>query len=458
MDKETLILSQIIKNVYYREKVLPNLSPTWFEDVDNVKLFTVIRDLQQDRVTKLDSSALLLKYPNKERLKELIRIDLSSENVDWLIKETEEWCKIQALKNAVMESVEIIEETNSTSKKPKRDITEIDKLVREALSVSFDQELGLKYFSDIEDRLKRYKTKDSKALSTGYQMLDYYFNGGVRGKTLGVIIAESNLGKTQALCNLSCNFAKKGMNGIYLSLELDTDIIARRHDSIITNIPYAELTLPFNEERVLKFFKNFKGTKDYFIREYPPSKASCMNIKTYIKELELYEDFKPDYLIVDYINLMKANYPQKGQNSYEKYFYVTEELREISVEYNIPVITASQIQREGYSTSSIGMENVRGSMGIMENADWVIAMTQSIEQEPDNFITWKLIKNRLGRKSGTMETQFNTETLAMTEILNEENRQMLGDSFNVETKGEKISELDNMMSDMTSDNDFGGFT
>jgi len=422
-NKENLILSQIIKNVYFREKIVPNIKAIYFEDDDNSELFVALKDLTQDNLKKIDSSALLLRYPKKEKIRELLGIDFENENIDWLIDETEKWARLQAIKNAVMQSVDIIVAADKKKDKTEGDFTQVEKLVKDAVAVSFDKNLGINYFDDIEGRIERYKKQDEGSLSTGYRMLDYYTCGGLKPKTLTVLLAQVNLGKTQALCNLSANFMKSGLKGIYLTLELEEDIIARRHDSILTKIPYSEL--PISVKEVTSFFDKWQGTNEYFIREYPPSKASCINIRTYFKELEMYMGFKFDYLIVDYINIMKSNYYERGQNSYEVFKNVTIELREIATEYNIPVITAAQVGRESFGSSSVGMDSVRSSMGIVENSDLIISMSQTPDQEPDNFITWTLVKNRLGRRMGSIETVFNTSTLTIEEILADEDRQLL---------------------------------
>ncbi len=445
MIKENLILSTLIKNVYFRDKTFPYLKSLYFDGDDYSRVFQVLEKLSQNKVTVFDKQTLSTQYSKTDVIDELFEIDFPNENIDYLIRETEAWAKEQALKEAVMASADIIAD--------KKDVNVIDTLIRDALAVSFDKDLGLNYIRDIEQRLERYK-ENSRQMPTGYRMLDYFTNGGLKTKILFTILGSSGLGKTVALCNLACNLNAAGFQGIYLSLELDRDTIARRMDSINTQIPYFSLLQ--NKQRVMNWFKTNKG-KNTYVKDYPPSKACAINIRTYLKELEIHDKFKPDFLVVDYINLMRPNAQGKNDNMYQIYFEVSKELREIAIEMDIAVLTATQVQREAYGAEHVGLEHARGSMGIMENSDLVIALTQVESQAPENLITWKIVKNRLGRRSGKMETQFDPEILKVNEIITSDDRILLSQSNSGpiidETKEDELSELSSLIKNNDSSSD-----
>lgn len=416
--REDLILSQILKNIHYRDKVVQHLKSDWFEDVENEKLYEAISLLiNKDSVRKLDSATIKLRYSNDQRVKYLYDEveEYPTENIPFLLKETESWAKDQFLKRAIIESADIINEG--------KDKTLIGNYVKEALSFSFDKNLGLNYIRDIHKRFEFYNKTDEK-ISTGWDMLDVYTNGGLQKKTLTVGAGSSGLGKTLMGTNLTANLIKNGLVGVYVTLELAEEFIARRIDSVISRVPY--YLLPRQEDVVAEELrKKVKG--NVYVREYPPSKASCANIINFIKDLEITEKIKLDFVVIDYLQLMKPNYASKAVSSYDKYKDIAEELRELAVELNVPVITFSQVQRAGYGNSGMGLSHIADSIGIVNTADLVIGMTQTLEEEDELLQTWRIIKNRLGRKGVEFRVQMDDELLAFNQVINEEESVKISD-------------------------------
>lgn len=412
---ESLILSQIIKNVYFRDIVLSQLRPTWFEDDNNGKLYKALHSLVvKDKVVKLDRKTIALRFKDEEVVNRIFEEDnYPNENVDFLIKETEGWAKEQSLKEAVLNVADILAD--------KKDTRPIGNIIREADSVSFDRNLGHNYKKDINKRFKFYGKIDEH-ISTGWDMLDMFTNGGLQNKTLTVVMAPSGVGKTLFGTNLAGNLISNGLNGIYLTLELAEEIIARRVDAQLTRIPY--YTLPSEKKRVVEFFDDFykNGGGNLYVKEYPPSKACTLNIRTYLKELELIEKIKPNFLMVDYIQLMKPNSDRSGINSYDKYGEIAEELRELAVELNIPIITFSQVQRSGYGNPELGLTHMSNSMAIANTSDLIISMTQTEAEEVENLQTWRIVKNRLGSKNSFIMQQ-DDELLRFDEIINKEEKE-----------------------------------
>lgn len=440
--REDIILNTLIKNVYYRDTVMSHLKPIFFMDDQNEKLFIAIHKLVvKDKIQKLDKKTILLKYQDKSHLDYLFGEDeYPNENIDFLIKETESWGKEQALKESVLEASDIICE--------KKDTSIIGNLIRKALAFSFDKNLGLNFVADIKRRFDYYNKSEEK-IATKYKMLDYYTNGGLQKKTLTIGAGSSGLGKTLLGTNLSTNFIKQGLSGVYLTLELAEELIARRIDSVLTKVPYHDL--PQKRKEVMKFFKDFKGGNIH-IKEYPPSKASCVNIRTYLKELELLEKFKPDFLIVDYIQLMKPNHEKVGGGSYDKYKDIAEELRELAVELDIPVITFSQVQREGYSNSNLSSTHIADSIGIVNTADLIIGMTQTVEEEELSEQTWRIIKNRLGRKGVSFQVKQESTLLKFVQQISEEEQHLL-DAYEAKQQWKENNQDDGEEEDIIEDSE-----
>lgn len=410
---EELIISQIIRNPLYRDNVLTELKPSFFEDPENAELFKVMQSLVlKDKIEKIDKKTLRFKYNNIEKLDAIFaEEEYPAGNIDFLMTQTETWGKENAMVEAVMESADIIEE--------KKDIGCIGKLIETAMAFSFDRDLGMDYINDIERRIEFY-TQPNNKLVTGFYQLDEHTNGGLPKKTLTISAGSSGLGKTLFGTNLASNFMVQGYNGVYITLELAEELIGRRVDSITTRMSYGDLSKEKKCKTLASKLKKEvkKGLGRLFIKEYPPSKACCLNLKSYLKELELIEKIKPDFLIVDYVQLMKPNNDRGGMNSYDKYKEIAEELRELAMEFNIPVISFSQVRRDGYNTSSAEMTQISDSMGIVNTADLVVIMSG---YEPETPIKdckpqlWKIVKNRLGMVGNYFIMLLNTVTLKITD-------------------------------------------
>ncbi len=410
---EELIISQIIRNALYRDNVLTELKPSYFEDTENAELFKVMQSLVlKDKIQKIDKKTLRFKFNNVEKLDAIFtEEEYPAGNIDFLLRKTEIWGKENAMVEAVMESADIIEE--------KKDTGRIGKLIEDAMSFSFDRNLGMDYINDIERRIDFYTAPNNK-LPTGFIQLDEHTNGGLPKKTLSITAGSSGLGKTLFGTNLASNFMKQGYSGVYITLELAEELIGRRVDSITTGMDYGGLSKEKNTDKLVEKLRKAikKGLGRLFIKEYPPSKACCLNLKTYLKELELIEKIKPDFLIVDYIQLMKPNNERGGQNSYDKYKEIAEELRELAMEFDIPVITFSQVRRDGYNTSSAEMTQISDSMGIVNTADLVVIMSHYEPEKPIKDTKpqlWKIVKNRLGMVGNYFIMLLNTVTLQITD-------------------------------------------
>lgn len=415
---EELIISQLVKNVNFREKVIGYLKHNFFDDESNEEFFKSVSNLViEDKIKILDRNTLALRIKDTGKIDSILskEFDFPEANITLLINEAEKWAQNQILKDALIKSVDNFEN--------KKDRNVIGNLIKEAMSFSFEKNTGLSYKRDIKRRFEFYNRIEEK-LATGYDLLDFFTYGGLQKKTLTVFAASSGLGKTLLGTNVAAMMSRKGHNGVYITLELAEEFIARRMDSINTGIFYNDIPDHIND--VTEFIQNnVKG--DVRIREYPPSKACVYNLMSYIRELELSENFKADWVAVDYIQLMQPNNPEAGQNSHDKYKNIAVELREMAYELNIPVITFSQVNRAGYDNSNMGLSNISDSIGIVNTADLMVGMTQTAEEALENFQTWKIIKNRMGRRGVELRVHQDPNTLRFSQKLNPEELLLISD-------------------------------
>jgi len=316
--------------------------------------------------------------------------EAESTNEEWLIEHTEKFCQDRSIYNAIMESIKIID---NDSKKDKGAIPDI---LSGALSVSFDTHIGHDYLEDSDERYDFYHRRESH---TPFDL--EYFNkitdGGICDKTLNVLMAGPGVGKTLAMCHFAASYLSQGKNVLYITLEMAEERISERIDANLLNVALQDLKDLPKESYDKKVERVRSGTSGKLIvKEYPTAQAGVSHFRHLLNELNLKKNFQPDVLIIDYINICISNRVKPGGNvnSYAYIKSIAEELRGFAVERTIPIITATQINREGFSSSDVGMENVAESFGLPATADLFLALITSEELEQLNQIMVKQLKNR----------------------------------------------------------------
>ncbi len=396
---ELLILKNLIYNEEYVRKILPYLKSEYFQDFSQKVIFEEIEQFFSNYNELPTVEAIEIEIENRADLnessyKECIGIlqSFSYEPVEfeWLSQTTEKWCKDRAIYLALMESIQIAD-GGDTAKT--RDA--IPSILEEALSVSFDINIGHDYIEDIEKRYDLYHKKEQKLPFD----LDYFnkiTDGGVSNKTLNMVVAAPGVGKSLFLCHFASSILLQGKNVLYLTLEMAEERIAERIDANLLDVNIRDLS-KLSKEQFFNKTNNIKRKTHgkLIIKEYPPGSANANHFKALLKELEHKKNFVPDALIVDYLNLCASSrYKPNTSNSYTYVKSISEEIRAIGVENNIPVFTASQFNRAGASSSEVEMTDTSDSFGIAFTVDLLLGITSTEELEQMGQLMIKQLKNR----------------------------------------------------------------
>jgi archaellum biogenesis ATPase FlaH len=309
----------------------------------------------------------------------------------WLVEQTEKFCQDKAIYNAIMESVSILDDKNGI--KPKG---EIPKLLSDALGVSFDQHIGHDYMSDYESRFDFYHKVESR-VKFDLDIFNKITKGGLPTKTLNIALAGTGVGKSLFMCHVAGSCLSQGQNVLYITLEMAEERIAERIDANLLNIDLNELQTMTKEdyERKFKVLQN-KAHGKLIIKEYPTASASSLHFRALLSELHLKKNFVPDIIFIDYLNICASARIKAGGsvNSYTYIKSIAEELRGLAVEHNVPIVSATQTTRSGFSNSDVGLEDTSESFGLPATADFMFALITTEELQQLNQIMVKQLKNR----------------------------------------------------------------
>ena len=309
---------------------------------------------------------------------------------DFLVDETEKWCKDRAIYNAVMESIQIIDKSSTREK------GEIPDILKDALSVSFDQHIGHDFIEDSDDRFISYNTVEDK-LPFDLEMMNKITKGGLPNKTLNVIMAGTGVGKSLFMCHCAANNLMMGKNVLYISMEMSEEKIAERIDANLMNLPIQDLSnLPKDMyDKKVKSIRD-KTTGKLIVKEYPTASAHTGHFRHLLQELNLKKDFLPDIIYVDYLNICASARMRAGAsvNSYTMVKSIAEEMRGLAVEFKLPIVTATQTNRQGFTSTDVGLEDTSESFGLPATADLMVALISTEELEELDQIMVKQLKNR----------------------------------------------------------------
>lgn len=402
---EFLILRNLIYNEDYTRKVLPFLKEDYFQDYNQKIIFTEINSFILKYNELPTNEALLIEVENRTDLnessyKEIVSIIDAMENVpselQWLIDVTEKWCKDRAIYLALMESIQIAD-----GKDEKKNRDSIPSILSNALGVSFDNHVGHDYLLDYEIRYDSYNKKENK-LSFDLEYFNKITNGGLSPKTLNIALAGTNVGKSLFMCHMAGSYLLQGRNVLYITLEMAEEKIAERIDANQMNIniqDIKDLTKSSFENKINSISRKTQGS--LIIKEYPTASAHAGHFKALLNELALKKSFKPDVIFIDYLNIC-ASSRYKGNISVNSYSYVksiAEELRGLAVEFNVPIMSATQTTRSGFASSDPELTDTSESFGLPATADFLFALISTDELEQLNQILVKQLKNRYSDKS-----------------------------------------------------------
>lgn len=322
-------------------------------------------------------------------------------NIKWLVEKTEEFCQDKALYNAIHECIKLADKTNSQNISK----NQIPTILKDALAVSFDPNIGHDYFEDLKKRYDAYTNIEDK-IPFDLKKMNEITKNGVPRKTLNCIAAETGKGKSIWLCHHAANCLRQNKNVLYITLEMSEYKIAERIDANLMNITIEDLqTLPFNlYEKKLQAVKSSVKSK-LIIKEYPTASANAMHFRHLLDELKLKLGFVPDVIMVDYINICASSkYKTNAQtNSYTLVKSIAEELRALAIEQNVAIWTATQLNRSGFDNSDVSISSTAESMGLPNTLDFYFALIQTEELEKLGQVLIKQFKNRYNDKSDNLK-------------------------------------------------------
>jgi replicative DNA helicase len=309
----------------------------------------------------------------------------------WLVEQTEKFCQDKAIYNAIMESVSILDDKGDKKAKG-----EIPKILSDALGVSFDPNVGHDYIDDFSNRYDLYHKVESR-VKFDLDIFNKITKGGLPVKTLNVALAGTGVGKSLFMCHVAASCLSNAQNVLYITMEMAEEKIAERIDANLLNVTMDELHVMSKEDYVRKFgvLKN-KTQGKLIIKEYPTAAANALHFRALLQELQLKKSFKPDIIFIDYLNICSSSRIKPGGsvNSYTYIKSIAEELRGLAVEAGLPIVTATQTTRSGFTNTDVDLTDTSESFGLPATADFMFALISTEELQQLNQIMVKQLKNR----------------------------------------------------------------
>jgi len=401
-DMQSTILKSFFTNDDYMRRVVPFMEPDYFEGVHRtifkefvkyVAEYSNTPSMEAFRITMQESGSF-----NEDTLRIAVEMmpSLFEKDTDtdlkWLMDQTEKWCQDRALFNAVMESISIIDGKHQTLTK-----NALPDILSKALAVTFDANIGHDYLQDVESRYDFYHTEEER-LPFDLEYMNKITKGGMPKKSLNIILAGTGVGKSLFMCHSAAASLSQGKNVLYITLEMAEERIAERIDANLLDVDLDQIQKLSKDMFVNKVNKIAAKTQGkLIIKEYPTGQAHSGHFRALLNELKLKKKFTPDVVYIDYLNICSSS-RMKGVggsvNTYSLIKSIAEELRGLAVEFDIPIMSATQTTRSGYSSSDPGLEDTSESFGLPATADLMLAIVSNDELSSLGQVLVKQLKNR----------------------------------------------------------------
>lgn len=402
---EKVILKGLIEDKEFAVTVSNVFEPIYFDD-PNIKECYVFCKKYLNEYNSLPSvESIINSSPEnhnglRDIINEITQMDFSvAENKQFLLDQSNDYLKEKALKQAMVDSIDDMEDPEKRNA--------IRERIEKALIKDLKINLGTKYFGDLGKRLRKIFDSDDVRVKTYFECFDEFINGGFPAFTLSVIVAKIHAGKSNIMANFAARQVLNGKNVVLISLEMSEFAFAQRFDSIYSLMDINAMYSGENNRRRLKerlrgVIRNTENRGEIYIKEFPTGNASVNDFKVYLHELKL-RGVNPDILYVDYINLMKAAYKEGKSDMYSTVKRVAEELRALSFEFQMPVVSVSQLNREGsfVSFKELNFNYIAESHGVPATADFMAILGRNEDDMVyKNEIGFNIAKNRLGGRVG----------------------------------------------------------
>jgi replicative DNA helicase len=397
---ESLVLNSLLYNETYLRKVIPFIKNEYFETYSKKIVFEEVSNFVQKYNQVPTKEVLQIEVENRQDINESLYKEIISDieslheepnDLTWLVNTTEKWCRDRAIYLALMESIHVAD-----GKDEKKNRDSIPSILSDALAVSFDTHIGHDYLQDYEQRYESYHKKEDK-IEFDLEYFNKITKGGLPNKTLNIALAGTGVGKSLFMCHVAASVLLQGRNVLYITLEMAEERIAERIDANLLNVPIQQLVeLPKQmfESKVTSISKKTQGT--LIIKEYPTASAHAGHFKSLLNELALKKSFRPDIIFIDYLNICSSS-RYRGNSNINSYTFVkaiAEELRGLAVEFNVPIVSATQTTRSGYGSSDVELTDTSESFGLPATADLMFALISTEELEELGQILVKQLKNR----------------------------------------------------------------
>ena len=400
---EQAVLSALTLNEEYARKTLPFIKDDYFDDGEQKFVFLKIQEFVQKYNGLPTKEALHISTSkddtlNEDRYKKItgiidgLNLDPKTD-INWLVDETEKFCQDKAIYNAVRQSILILD-----GKDKVYDRGSIPELLSKALGVSFDSSIGHDFLENIDERYSFYHTKEDK-IAFDLELMNKITKGGVSRKSLSIALAGTGVGKTLFMTHCAAANLMNGMNVLYITMEMAEEKIAERIDANLLDLTLddlREIDRTQYDKRIGRVRSRTAGK--LIIKEYPTASAGSAHFRHLLNELRLKKNFVPDIIYIDYLNICMSSRMKHGGsvNSYTYIKAIAEEIRGLAVEFNVPIVSATQTTRSGYSNSDVDLTDTSESFGLPATADFMFALISSEEMEELGQIMVKQLKNRWG--------------------------------------------------------------
>lgn len=409
---ESVMAYNMLLDESYLANIIDHLDEKYFNNKDISAIVRIVIDFYNKRSTPptlTEIKGYLIDETLKKNYRNVIKLFENFDkkfNKEELYENTERFLKERAVYSTLLE---VAEQTSNAD----IDTGSILNKFEKACGITLSTDLGLDYFDDIDKHINDLKTIDS-TISSGWEWLDKKLDGGFleEGRAIYVFAGETNIGKSIFLGNIARNIAQTGKSVLLVSLEMSELVYAKRITTNLTQIPIRDLNNRTDDiEESVSQYKNKNKNSRIIVKEFPPSTITCKHLKGYIKKL-VDRGVEIDAIVLDYVNLLRSD---TGTNSYERIKYATEELRALSYVYSCPVITATQLNRQGYNEINPGLDTVGESYGLAATADAIFSIWREEEDIDLGVLKLGVMKNRFGENHGSVIMEINYDTLTLKE-------------------------------------------
>lgn len=402
-DHEKLFFNYFLSKPQY----LKSLRPGFFSNNDLEHLAKISKTFYSkfgESPSKEQMKALLADDPADvpgEIVNSIYDVNIAEYEQDWLKRTSESWIKWKHFDKQLIKTIEYVKTQNVSPENVEDVVNRAINMISTDGSLKFDADVGLDFFN-----CENHVQKTFKKIETGWTFIDNISGGGYDTKSLIVYAGEQNIGKSIWLANDAANFVRMGHNVVFISAEMSDRKVVKRIGSNLLNIPMSEYeekssNRDFMNRKLERVSKGLLPPGKLFIKEYPTSQATVLDIEAYLKELEETQDHKVNVLIVDYINIL-ANYRNPNtENTYMKIKQIAEDLRALAVKRNMLVISATQINRGAWDSTEVKMENIAESAGLAHTVDVMYALIQDSMMHAAKEYWLKVLKIRDGEGKGT---------------------------------------------------------